>query len=197
MKEVYLLRHGDTDATENGYYAGWMDIPLSVRGKRRIERVREVLPVGSFRRVLVSPLQRTVETARIVVGDKPLEVREELRERSFGSWEGKNWKEIEECFPEDIRRWRQDPLHFTPPGGESFAVVLERVVSFWEWLREEPPGRYLLVTHGGVIRSLLVHLLRMDFASTFHVLLDPGVVVKIREEENFPQLVHILNLEEG
>lgn len=196
VKEVYLLRHGDTDATERGYYAGWMDIPLSERGKRRIELVRKLLPWDGFRKVLVSPMKRTLETARIVVPDEPLEICEEIRERSFGSWEGKGWKEIETSFPEEMAEWRRDPLRFTPPGGESFEVVLARVVSFWERLRREPEGRYLVVTHGGVIRSLLVHLLRMDFASTFHVLLDPGVVVKIREEDGFAQLVHIVNTEE-
>ncbi|NSW76686.1 MAG: alpha-ribazole phosphatase [Candidatus Atribacteria bacterium] len=197
MKEIYLVRHGDTDATERGYYAGWMDIPLSAGGRARILRVREMLPRDGFRKVLVSPLKRTLETARIVVEDAPLEICEELKERSFGSWEGRGWKEIEENFPEEMAAWRRDPLRFTPPGGESFEVVLARVVSFWERLRLEPEGRYLLVTHGGVIRSLLVHLLRLDFASTFHILLDPGVVVKIREENGFSQLVHIVNVEGG
>jgi Fructose-2,6-bisphosphatase len=195
MREIYLLRHGDTHATENGYYAGWMDVPLSEGGRRRVEKSREFLPRNGFQKVFVSPLRRTLETARIVVPDMPMEIREELRERSFGSWEGKGWKEIEAGFPEEMVEWRKDPLRFTPPGGESFQVVLERVVAFWEKLRQEPEGSYLLVTHGGVIRSLLVHLLRMDFASTFHVLLDPGVVVRIREEQGFTQLVSIMNIE--
>lgn len=196
MKEVYLLRHGDTEATENGYYAGWMDIPLSERGRRRIIRVREVLSFDGFRKVFVSPLKRAIETARIVSSDSPLEICKEIQERSFGVWEGKRWEEIELLFPEEIKKWRENPLLFTPPGGESFKVILERVVGFWGRLQEEPSGKYLVVTHGGVIRSLLVHLLGMDFSSTFRVLLDPGVLVKIKEENNFAQLVNILNVEE-
>ncbi|MEN3186343.1 MAG: alpha-ribazole phosphatase [Atribacterota bacterium] len=195
MKEIYLLRHGDTDATERGYYAGWMDIPLSPEGRRRILRVREMLPQDGFRKVLVSPLKRTLETAQIVAYGAPLEIHEALKERSFGVWEGKGWTEIETGFPEEMRAWRRDPLHFTPPGGESFEAVLLRVATFWETFQKEPEGRYLLVTHGGVIRSLLVHLLRIDFASTFSILLDPGVVVQFREEGGFLQLISLVNVE--
>lgn len=196
MKEVYLLRHGDTEATENGYYAGWMDISLSEKGRKRIVRVRETLPFNDFQKIFVSPLKRAIETARIVSSDSPLEICKEIQERSFGVWEGKRWEDIETLFPEDMKKWRENPLLFTPPGGESFKVILERVVSFWERLLREPPGRYLVVTHGGVIRSLLVHLLEVDFSSTFRVLLDPGVVVKVKEENGFIQLVNIVNVEE-
>ncbi len=195
MKEIYLLRHGDTDATEKGYYAGWSDIALSLRGKKRIAKVREFLPPDGFRKIFVSPLRRTQETASLLVSQGPFEVCEEIKERSFGNWEGRGWKEIEEQFPQEMLEWRKNPLLFTPPGGESFQVVLERVTLFWERLGKESPGRYLVVTHGGVIRSLLVHLFKMNFASTFYFLLDPGVLVKIREENGFPLLVSMVNVE--
>lgn len=195
MKEIYLLRHGDTDATEKGYFAGWTDIPLSPRGKRRINKVREVLQGIEFERVLVSPLSRTRETAQLVAPLHDWEVREEIKERSFGEWEGKNWEALEKEFPEGVKKWKEAPFLFTPPGGESFQKVLQRVAPFWEELFHRPEERLLVVTHGGVIRSIFAHLLGVDFATTSCFLFDPGVLVKIRGDRSFCQVAVILNTE--
>ena len=149
MKEIYLLRHGDTDATEKGYFAGWTDVPLSPKGERRINKVREILKGVEFERVFVSPLCRTQETARLVAPSENWEVREEIKERSFGSWEGKSWEDLEKESPEEVKKWREAPSLFVPPGGESFSTILERVVPFWEELLSRPEEIVLVVTHGG------------------------------------------------
>lgn len=196
MKEIYLVRHGDTDATENEYFAGWMNIPLTPRGRERIRKVREFLGGRGFACVFTSPLARTVETALLIAGmETPLEVCEDIKERSFGSWEGKKWRHLKDEYPEEVAEWEKDPLRFTPPGGESFAKVLERVVRFWERLRTFPDGRYLVVTHAGVLRCFLVHLLGVRFEQTFSFLLDPGVLVAVRERDGFTQITGIVNFE--
>lgn len=196
MKEVYLVRHGDTDATENAYFAGWMNIPLTPRGRERIRKVREFLGEKGFTYVFTSPLARTVETALLLAGtETPLEVCEDIKERSFGTWEGKKWRNLRDEYPEEVAEWERDPLRFTPPGGESFAEVLERVTRFWERLRMFPDGRYLVVTHAGVLRCFLVHLLGVRFEQTFALLLDPGVLIMVRERDGFTQITGIVNFE--
>jgi len=195
VKDIYLLRHGDTDATEKGYFAGWTDVPLSLKGERRINKVREILKGVEFERVFVSPLCRTQETARLVAPSESWEVREEIKERYFGSWEGKRWEDLEQESPEEVKRWREAPFRFTPPGGESFQAVLERVVPFWEELVRGSEERVLVVTHGGVIRSIFAYLLQVDLAATSCFLFDPGVLVKIRGNHSFCQVTAILNTE--
>lgn len=196
MKEVYLVRHGDTDATEKEYFAGLSNIPLTPRGRKRIQGLREFLGERRFDRVFVSPLRRTLETALLLVdASVPLEVCEDLKERSFGSWEGRGWRNLEIESPEEIEEWKRDPLRFTPPGGESFERVLRRVAHFWERLRAIENGRYLVVTHAGVLRCFFVHLFKMRFEQTFSFLFEPGVLIVIREENDFPQVVNIVNFE--
>jgi len=196
MKEIILLRHGDTHATENGYFAGWSDIPLSERGRRRILRARAILQNMEFNEVLTSPMTRTQETARLVFNhDRSFIVEEAIKERSFGAWEGKNWEVLENEFPDEVVKWKKNPLEFTPPGGESFAQVMSRVNSFWNRFINMDDGTYLIVTHAGVIRCLLVLFTGMTFENSFHLLLDPGVVVKIREKPEFTQVVSIVNHE--
>ena len=148
----------------------------------------------SFERVFCSPLLRTLQTARILVPDADVEIAPEIKERSFGSWEGKSWEELEKEHPAEVLEWKKDPLNFTPPGGESFREVLSRVDSFWHKLMKVENGRYLLVTHAGVIRCFLVKAMDIEFASTFRVLLDPGVLVKIGfNGEEFPRVELIQN----
>ncbi|HXL02074.1 MAG TPA: histidine phosphatase family protein [Candidatus Atribacteria bacterium] len=195
MKKIYLLRHGDTDATEKGYFAGWTDVPLSLKGKKRIDKVREILKGIEFERFFVSPLARARETIQLIAPSCNWEVREEIKERSFGSWEGRHWEDLEEEFPEEVRKWKEAPFLFVPPGGESFQAVLERVTPFWEELLHRPEEKVLVVTHGGVIRSIFAHLLGVGFATTSCFLFDPGVLVKIRGDHSFCQVVTILNTE--
>lgn len=196
MKEVCLVRHGDTDATEREYFAGWMNLPLTPRGRKRILKVREFLGERQFDGVFSSPLARTMETALLLAGlDTPLEVCEDLKERSFGQWEGKGWRHLRDEFPEEVTEWERDPLRFTPPGGESFERVLKRVIHFWERLKSFPNGRYLVVTHAGVLRCFLVHLLGVRFEQTFALRLDPGVLIVVKDNEGFSQVTHLVNFE--
>ena len=196
MKEIILLRHGDTDATENHYFAGWSDIPLSEKGERRILLAKEWLRNYDFQEIWVSPLTRTRQTAGLVLDhDRSLVLDEALMERSFGSWEGKSWEELEKEFPEQVTEWKKSPLEFTPPRGESFAQVLVRVKRFWNDLETRGDGTYLIVTHAGVIRCLLVLLTGMSFENSFHLLLDPGVAVKVRQTPEFTHIVAIANHE--
>lgn len=195
MKEIYLLRHGDTDATEKGYFAGWTDIPLSERGRKRINRVRELLKGVEFERVSVSFLVRAQETARLLAPSGRWEVREEIKELFFGEWEGKCWEDLEKEFPQEVEQWRESPFLFAPPGGESVQDVLERVIPFWEELIRGPEEKVLVVTHGGVIRSIFAYLLQVDLSATSCFLFDPGVLVKIRGNHSFCQVIAILNTE--
>ncbi|MBP8933736.1 MAG: histidine phosphatase family protein [Candidatus Atribacteria bacterium] len=197
MKDIILLRHGDTEATENGYFAGWSDIPLSKKGEKRILLAKEWLKDYKFLEVWSSPLTRTQQTTKIVMNSNhSILYTGDLKERSFGKWEGKCWEELEEAYPDQVKKWKESPLEFTPPQGESFVKVLTRVKRFWQILQSKSDGTYLVVTHAGVIRCFFVLLTGMTFENSFHLLLDPGVTVKIREDSGFPQIAAIVNHED-
>ncbi|MCX6090756.1 MAG: histidine phosphatase family protein [Candidatus Atribacteria bacterium] len=197
MKDIFVMRHGDTHATENGYFAGWSDIPLSEKGKRRIQTAKQTLNGIEFGKVYVSPLSRTLETARMVIGeDHHLYLHEAIKERFFGNWEGKSWDGLEKEFPDEMREWKRDPLAFVPPQGESFSDVLRRVQIFWDHLTALDDEAYLVVTHAGIIRCLLVALTGMKFENGFHFLLEPGVIMHVKQDPAFTQIVSIVNHED-
>ena len=162
MVTLVLVRHGATAWSERGRLTGWRDIPLNRRGRNQARRLRRRLS-GSFDSVWSSDLRRAADTARLSIGEARADPR--LRELDFGSIEGAAWASL----PERIRMGLEAFDGFRAPGGESVADLRARVLGL---IDELGPGRHLLVTHGGVIRTLL-RLRDRD------VLVRPGEVVEL------------------
>jgi amidase len=145
QRELWLVRHGETAASRGRTLAGWIDVPLTARGKAQAAALRSLFADHSFDSVWSSDLVRAVTTARLAWGEPTRDSR--LRELGFGELEGVAYTAMEP-------RWREALMMFEgfeAPGGESFAQLRGRVLSFVD---ELPPGRHALFTHGGVVRLL-------------------------------------------
>ena len=142
---LVLVRHGATAWSERGRLTGWTDIPLNSRGRDQARQLRRRLG-GPFDSVWSSDLRRAAETARLSVGEARFDRR--LRELDFGSIEGAAWASLPEAIRTDLLGFDG----FRAPGGESVAELRSRVLGFVDGLGS---GTHLLVTHGGVIRTLL------------------------------------------
>jgi broad specificity phosphatase PhoE len=87
------------------------------------------------------------------------EVDRDLREVDFGAWEGKTLKEITGMAPVSVQRWADLAPDFAFPGGESLESFLTRVHRVADRLAQDPADKVLAITHGGVVRAVLCHLL--------------------------------------
>jgi len=145
--ELWLVRHGESTFNAEGRYAGWSDPPLTAAGEIM---ARELVPrlVGiQFDGIWRSDMTRTRETARLAgFPEVPTDIR--LREIHFGDLEGKTYEEAGEEWREKLRSFAD----FQAPNGESTADLLRRAEAFLDDLR---PGRHLVFSHGGWIRSLM------------------------------------------
>jgi probable phosphoglycerate mutase len=108
--------------------------------------------------IYTSDLQRAHQTAAAVgkrLGLTPV-THQGLRERGFGAFEGKTFKEIEADLPEDAMRWRKRDPHWEPPkGGESLIVLDQRIRTTLNTLAAKHPGEHIAVfAHGGVMDIL-------------------------------------------
>jgi probable phosphoglycerate mutase len=115
-----------------------------------------------------SDLSRAHQTASHVAQHTGAELMVEpaLRERSFGSFEGKTFAEIEASLPEAARRWRQRDPDFIPEGGESLTQLQARVMGIVSSLASRHPGQLIaLVSHGGVMDVLYRAATRLDLQS--------------------------------
>jgi probable phosphoglycerate mutase len=141
-----LVRHGATVHGEEGRFSGWARVPLSADGRRQAREVGRSLRGRRYDGVWSSDLPRAMETARLASLDAVIDPR--LRELDFGELEGARWEDI----PANLQAELVTFDGFRAPGGESVDELRERVRSF---ISDLAPGAHLLVTHGGVIRSLL------------------------------------------
>jgi alpha-ribazole phosphatase/probable phosphoglycerate mutase len=97
-------------------------------------------------------------------GDAPIEVMDDLREISFGKWEGLAYSEIIERFALDYKAWRETPFSSAPTGGESFESVRTRSARVAEAVKDAavPGAEILVVAHGVVLRTLVASLMDAD-----------------------------------
>lgn len=150
---ITLFRHGVTEANEKKAYLGWTDSPLSSTGNKRISRIEVDESL-----IFSSDLKRSTDTAALLFPEKPAFQMRELREIHFGSWEGKTYEELKE--DSHYKNWLNDPFKISPPGGEGFHEFAHRIESGWESIKEEVilagAKQAAIVTHGGVIRYLLM-----------------------------------------
>lgn len=156
MPRLLLLRHGQSTWNAEERWQGWADPPLSPLGQRQAEAAARWLAgeAERFERVVSSDLARARRTAEIVadgLGTGPVEVEPALRERDVGDWTGLTSDEIGLRWPEVLQAWRERRLVATP-GGEPEAALVARVTAALGALAGNGP--VLVVTHGGVIRSL-------------------------------------------
>lgn len=143
--ELWLVRHGETTRNRDGRLAGWANVRLTARGRAQAAALKDVLAGERFAGVWSSDLARARTTARIAWGGAVADAR--LREIDFGRLEGVFWNDLKPAFKEPLLRFDG----FAAPGGESILELIARVRGF---VGELAPGRNLIFSHGGVIRSL-------------------------------------------
>lgn len=151
---IVLIRHGETEWSRIGRHTGRSDLPLTDRGRSDAARLTPFLAGRTFGLVLVSPLGRAGETARLagLTG----ETDADLLEWDYGAWEGRRTADIRaELDDPDWTIWR-DPIPAGATPGEQPADVAMRARRVIERclpvLRSD--GDVALVAHGHLLRIL-------------------------------------------
>lgn len=194
MTKIYLIRHGETEGAEARRYKGHIDVPLSEKGIEQIKRVADFIADNIITAVYCSDLGRAIKSAEIIAapfGLKP-EIVKDLKERSFGVWEGMSFDEIKEKWPDAFNAWAANPLKFSPMDGESTIEVRDRVIKAFEEIINKHNGQTIaIVSHGGVIRVLLSELLGMPLENIFRIAQDYAAV-NVVEMWDYP-VVKLIN----
>ena len=141
--------------------------------------------------VYSSALSRAFQSAEIIAGPHSLSpVRiADLRERSFGIWEGMSFAEIKDKYPEEFGAWAANPLAYSPMGGETTIEVRDRVIRAVDTILREHAGQNVaVVAHGGVNRIILCHILGIPLENIFRIEQDYAALNIIEFWEKYPVL---------
>lgn len=179
---VIFIRHGTTDFPEDMVYKGDNGPTLNDEGRKLAERLGEWIKGENIATILVSPSRRTVETATPIAKTLELEYKlmDELRERSFGIWEGLTFAEIESLYPEGLSKWKRDPISYTPEGGESIIDLQKRVNDIVQFVIQEYKGKKVaIVTHMGPIRVAVAEALKIPLTNYRHLQIQPASATRI------------------
>ena len=151
--KIHFLRHGVTIANEQMFYYGATDIPVCPRGVDELKRLKRetVLPDADF--YATSGLYRTKQTLFLLYDKEPMLEIPELNEFNFGDFEMKNYDQLRDD-PEFIR-WISDGDDAKCPNGESNNQFVSRVKRGLEIVTNIKAESIVVVSHGGVIASLM------------------------------------------
>ena len=163
----YLIRHGETDWNKAGRYQGRTNIDLNAEGREQARLLGERFRFLPLDALYVSPLNRAMETANEVArttGITPV-TDEHFIEINFGEWEGHTIEELSEKFGSAYTDFFKDPFDHPVPGEGSFQNAMDRAIEGFNILAERHQGQNVaIISHGGLLRVMLVGLLEMGDA---------------------------------
>ena len=153
MRRVYLIRHGHPDFPLGAHVClGVTDTPLGPLGRMQAVLLGQALESAGLTAVFSSPLTRCRETAA-PLGITPILIAA-LAEQNMGPWDGLDFNQIWETWPNLYARRASEPL-LVPPGAETLAEVQARVVPAVAECLEQSQGDIAIVAHASVIQALL------------------------------------------
>jgi broad specificity phosphatase PhoE len=178
-KRLVLVRHGQTEWSRDGRHTGRTDVPLTPLGRnqaRQLGRRLLLLHIAPVR-VLASPRERAVETARLAGFANRVEVTESLAELDYGDYEGRT--------SDDIRAQRSDWDLFRDgtPGGETLEQAGARADALLTHLDpDQGEGDVALFGHGHFLRVLAARYLGAEPAAARNFCLDTASISLLGHE---------------
>lgn len=126
---------------------------------------------GDFDYVYSSPLKRAYATAEMICEgtDKTINILEDIREISFGEWEGLTIKEISEKYPDVFKSWRTDKEEGRFCGGDmsTLNASIRAKNSIMEIVNKHKGKKIAIIAHGGIIKAGLIGIFEWDM-SMYH-----------------------------
>ncbi|MFZ5470176.1 MAG: 2,3-bisphosphoglycerate-dependent phosphoglycerate mutase [Myxococcota bacterium] len=182
MSIVILIRHGESLWNRENRFTGWVDVPLTDKGRHEARRAAELIKGYSFDVAYTSVLSRAEETLEIileVLGKRPPVIRDQaLNERHYGDLQGLDKAETAKRFGEaQVKTWRRS-YDIAPPNGESLELTAKRTLPFFERAigGDIRQGKnVLVVAHGNSNRSIVMSLDKLSKEAVLELNIGTGV----------------------
>lgn len=182
-----LIRHAQTQCNRQKKIQGQSDSPLTTDGKRQAARWGRLLKPLVWDRIIASDLGRARRTAEFINANLKLAltIDSRLREQNWGLWAGKSIAQLKAEIPQELKDQEKAGWAFCPPGGEDRRQVQIRSLSVLvEAAAQWPANNILVVTHEGVIKSLIYHLYGRKFLATEPALIQKYQLQRLAFDQN-------------
>lgn len=186
MSRFFLVRHGAHDALGRVLVGRSAGVHLNALGERQAEWLGLELAKERVTALFSSPLERSMETAKIIASRLGLAVTlaPEFNEMDFGLWSNRSFRQLE-SDPNWARFNAFRSLAY-PPGGETMLQAQQRAVARMEELRRAMPKDSLaVVSHADPIKGVIAHFLGVPLDLLHRIEISPGSlsVLSVTEEQ--------------
>ena len=201
MKNILLIRHGQSEWNKLNLFTGFKNIELSEQGIKEANKAGQNFKNLDikFNIVFTSELKRAQETAKIILqnldqwdflnNEGKIISNINLNERDYGDLTGLNKKETAEKFGEEqVHKWRRG-YSDQPPNGESLEDVVRRVTKYFEQvikpaIQSNENDNILIAAHGNSLRALLIVMNIYQPNNINSVELSTGVPIHVILKDN-------------
>lgn len=186
---IHLIRHGLTEANLDGRYCGTLDLPLCDEGREQLDKLLNDYSYPYVDRVYASPLLRARETAEILFPGCEYIAVENLREASFGRFEGLRMSDLRN--DEEFAKWLVPGTEFTPAGVEPaknfYVRCRQGMIQVVDDMMQSGITSAAVVTHAGVISAIMAALVfpqrsfydwKCDAGCGFTLRADPSIFIR-------------------
>ncbi len=196
VKNLYLLRHAQSEYNEKGIFQGRLDSDLTPLGFVQARLVAQELSDKGIEIIYSSPQRRAYKTALTVADVLGLEVvvDERIREMSFGEYEGRHFWTLMEEEGELLRAWLSNPLENPLPTQEDMESFRNRVESFLRDILQERHTNLLIVAHGGTLHAIVCLSLGLGLENLWNIHMDNTGITQLKYKAGRFELKHLNRL---
>jgi alpha-ribazole phosphatase len=201
--KILLIRHTESAGNLKRVYAGATDYELTEKGIKQvydcINQFKKMYSrqVSKFK-LYTSPLKRCTllsdeleNTLKVV---KHIDHR--LSETNFGIFEGKTYEDLLNEYPDLVKQWNENLIHFQIPNGESLVKCAERVNRFCDEVIVKNED-IVIVSHGGIIKLILLKLLSLDLDHFWKFYTNNGCIIELEYNNGFGFIKNLIQLNKG
>ncbi|TKG94974.1 phosphoglycerate mutase [Puteibacter caeruleilacunae] len=169
----YLIRHTKPDVEPTMCY-GQSDLDVADSFEREKNEIKELLPEKFEGEIFCSPLIRCRKLAEALFPNKPITFDDRIKEIYAGDWEMIPWDSIDKEF---LKHWKRNFITEGIPNGECHGDFFDRVQEFFGELDIKNKD-YAVVAHDGVLRGILIDVLKMPRESAYAIDLNYGATIE-------------------
>ena len=170
MKELYFIRHGQTEWNAIRRMQGQWNSDLTELGREQADINGRFLATLGIDYLVASPLDRTRQTADIINQHLELDINYDGRimEWHCGDWSGELWDDVSIKWPKEFAAWQEDQFNYPGTNGENYPDMIKRTSPFLDEVFASQHSRIAIVSHGMIGRVMVSILLGHSPEEMFH-----------------------------
>ncbi len=196
MVKLILVRHALTVDNQENRLSGHIDSSVSEKGKEQIDKITHYLKDFKIDNIYTTTSTRTKDTVKELAKLKSIDIKEKenLKEISFGDFEGLTFNDIKANHPEEFQDMIRKGYEYKYPNGESLIDSYNRVCEELNQIIEQSNNQTVLIcSHGGTIRNIITYLISNSYNYHWNFKIDNGSVTLLEVDNGFTVITMMNN----